>query len=133
MIWRLQFLWLKSKNDLLKDSSWANVRAGVNLRLYPRSITVLIYVNDLPDNLSTNVKKVLRFELWFKPWNYNTSYNNIVSCLNRVREWAIQLKISFKDIHSVKAPSNKTPSLTKSTNMGIWVVGTSNQLFVRGS
>ena len=23
-----------------------------------------------------------------------------------------------------KAPSNKTPALTKSTNMGIWVVGT---------
>ena len=133
MIWRLQFLWLKSKNNLLKDSPWANARAGVHLRLYPRSVTVLIYVNDLPDNLSTNVKKVLRFELWFKPWNYNTSYNNIVSCLNRVREWAIQLKISFKDIHSVKAPSNKTPSLTKSTNMGIWVVGTSNQLFIRGS
>ena len=25
-----------------------------------------------------------------------------------------------------KAPSNKTQALTKSTNMGVWVVGTSN-------
>ena len=35
-------------------------------------------------------------------------------------------QITFKDTHSEKAPSNKTPALTKSTNMGIWVVVTSN-------
>ena len=35
-----------------------------------------------------------------------------------------------KDTHREKAPSNKTPALTNSTN---WVVGTSNQLFLRGS
>ena len=28
---------------------------------------------------------------------------------------------------------NKSPALTKSMNMDIWVVGTSNQLLVRGS
>ena len=28
---------------------------------------------------------------------------------------------------------NKSPALTKSTNMDIWVVGTSNQLFTRDS
>ena len=32
----------------------------------------------------------------------------------------------LKDTHREKAPSNKTPSLTKSMNMDIWVVGTSN-------
>ena len=32
-----------------------------------------------------------------------------------------------------KAPSNETPALTKSRNMGIWVVDASNQLFIRGS
>ena len=37
----------------------------------------------------------------------------------------------FKDTHWVKAPSNKTPELTESRDMGIWVVGTSNQLFIR--
>ena len=40
---------------------------------------------------------------------------------------------SLKDNHMDKAPSNKTPALTESTNMGIWVVGTTSQLFVRGS
>ena len=32
-----------------------------------------------------------------------------------------------------KAPSNKIPALTKSRNMDICVVSTSNQLFIRGS
>ena len=35
--------------------------------------------------------------------------------------------------HKVIAPSNKTPALRKSTNMGVWAVGTLNQLFIRGS
>ena len=42
-------------------------------------------------------------------------------------------KSKLKDTHRKKAPSNKTPALTNSTNMGIWVVGTSYQLFIRGS
>ena len=29
-----------------------------------------------------------------------------------------------------KVPSNKTSALTKSTNMSIWVVDTSNQVFI---
>ena len=39
----------------------------------------------------------------------------------------------FKDIHREKAPPNKTPVLTKSKHMDIWVVGTSNQLIIRSS
>ena len=38
------------------------------------------------------------------------------------------ISISLKDTHRGKAPSN-----TKSMNMDIWVVGKSNQLFIRGS
>ena len=38
----------------------------------------------------------------------------------------------IKDTHREKVPSNKTPALTKSTTMGILVVGTSNQVFIRG-
>ena len=45
-----------------------------------------------------------------------------------VRNLAMTL---LKDTHREKAPSNETPVLTKSTNMGIWVLGTSNQLFMR--
>ena len=39
----------------------------------------------------------------------------------------------FKDTHREKALSGKTPKLTKSRSMSIWVVDTSNQLFIRGS
>ena len=39
----------------------------------------------------------------------------------------------LKDTHREKAPWNKTPALTKSMNMDIWVFGTSNQLFTRDS
>ena len=40
---------------------------------------------------------------------------------------------TFKDTHMEKAPSNKTPALTKCTKMDIWVVGTSNHPFIGGS
>ena len=39
----------------------------------------------------------------------------------------------LKDTHMEQAPSIKTAVLTKSMNVGIWVVGTLNQLFIRGS
>ena len=39
----------------------------------------------------------------------------------------------INDTRREKSPSNKTPGLTKSTNIDIWVIGTSNQLFIRGS
>ena len=48
----------------------------------------------------------------------------------------ISVKDSFlyvKDTHREKAPSNKTPKLSKSMNMEAWVVSESNQLFIQGS
>ena len=43
------------------------------------------------------------------------------------------LSTAFKDTHSEKAPSHETQAPTKSINMDIWIVGTSNQLFIRDS
>ena len=40
---------------------------------------------------------------------------------------------SLKDTHKEKPPSNKTLALTKSTNMDISFVDTSNQPSIRGS
>ena len=42
-------------------------------------------------------------------------------------------RTNIEDTHREKAPSNKNPALTKSTNMGAWAVGKLNQLFIRGS
>ena len=39
----------------------------------------------------------------------------------------------LKDTLREKAQSNKIPALKTSTTIGIWVVGTSNQLLARGS
>ena len=41
--------------------------------------------------------------------------------------------VDLKDTHREKPPSNKIPVLTKSMNMDIWVVGTSNQFFLKSS
>ena len=43
------------------------------------------------------------------------------------------MSYTYKDTHREKASSNKTSTLSKSMNMDIWVVGTSKQLFIRGS
>ena len=38
-----------------------------------------------------------------------------------------------KDTHRQKAPSDETSTLSKIMNMDIWLVGTTNQLFIGGS
>ena len=40
---------------------------------------------------------------------------------------------SFNDAHMEKAPLNKITTQKKSINIGIWLVGTSNQIFIQGS
>ena len=39
----------------------------------------------------------------------------------------------IKDTQGKKAPSSKTPTLSKSTDIDVWMVGISNQIFIRGS
>ena len=40
-----------------------------------------------------------------------------------------RIQIDFKDTYREKTLENKTPTLSKSMNMNIWLVGTSSQLF----
>ena len=49
-------------------------------------------------------------------------------CLEALRKRLSQ-RDSLKDTHREKAPSNKTPALSKCTTRDIWVVRISNQLF----
>ena len=41
--------------------------------------------------------------------------------------------IFIKDTHKENTPLNTTETLSKSMNMHLWAIGTSNQLFIRGS
>ena len=40
---------------------------------------------------------------------------------------------NINDTHKEYTLSNRTQALTESMNMDIWKIGTSNQLFIRGS
>ena len=40
----------------------------------------------------------------------------------------IKIEKRLQNTHREKGPSNKTPALSRSMNMDIWVVGTSNKL-----
>ena len=63
-------------------------------------------------------------------WNFPSGIS-----LKNVNESAVSefTERILKDAHREKTASNQTPALTKSVNMDIWVVGTSNQLLIRGS
>ena len=37
----------------------------------------------------------------------------------------------FMDTHREKSPSNESPTFTENMNLDIWLVNTSNQLFIR--
>ena len=60
-------------------------------------------------------------------------FENVNKELANVTDWCFANKLSIKDTHREKAPSNKLQRLQKKSIMGIWVVGTSNQPFIRGS
>ena len=63
----------------------------------------------------------------------NTARDSSQVCLALVEQIPFAAVLYFKDTHRKKAPSNKTPVLRKGTNMGVWAVGTLNQLAIRGS
>ena len=68
---------------------------------------------------------LLKFSLIFYQFQLGIAYKSV--------SYKKSVHFKVKDTHREKAPSNKTPALTKSMNMDIWVVGTPNQLFRRGS
>ena len=98
--------------DFLKDrkqrvvlngqtSSWANVEAGVSQGSYLRPLLFPIHINDLPDNLLTNVKLFTDDTSLFSVVHDISASSCDLNCnLNRVREWDFQWKMSFNPEHS---------------------------------
>ena len=87
-----------------KNSSWANVKAGVSQGSILSPLLFLIYINDLSDNLSTNVKLFADdTSLFAVVHSIATSSCDLNYDLNRVREWAFQWKMSFNPEPSKQA------------------------------
>ena len=106
---------LETLTDFLKDqkqrvvlngqnSSWTNIEAGVPQGSILGPLLFLIYINDLADNLSTNVKLFADdTSLFSVVHDIATSLCNLNYNLNRVREWYSQWKLSFNPEPSKQA------------------------------
>ena len=79
-----------------QHSSWADVKAGVPKRSILGPLLFLIYINDLPNGLNSNVKLFADdTSLFSVVHNITDSTNLLNSDLSKINEWALQWKISF--------------------------------------
>ena len=105
-----------------QHSSWADVKAGVPQGSILGPLLFLIYINDLPNGLNTNVKLFADdTSLFSVVHNITESANLLNSDLSKINEWALQWKMSFNPdpikqaqeiIFSRKTSKRNHPGLT---------------------
>ena len=79
-----------------EHSSWADVKAGVPQGSILGLLLFLIYIDDLPVGLKSNVKLFADDKLLFSViHNITDSVNLLNSDLFKINEWALQWKTSF--------------------------------------
>ena len=79
-----------------QHSSWADVKAGVPQGSILGLLLFLIYIDDLPVGLKSNVKLFADDKLLFSViHNITDSVNLLNSDLFKINEWALQWKMSF--------------------------------------
>ena len=79
-----------------QHSSWADVKTGVPQGSILGPLLFLIYINDLPNGLNSNVKLFADdTSLFSVVHNITDSANLLNSDLSEINEWALQWKMSF--------------------------------------
>ena len=85
-------------------SSWMDVQAGVPQGSIVGPLLLLIYINDLPDNLVSNPKLFADDTSLFSKVTYpNVTANQINNDLHNISTWAYQWKMNFNPDTSKQA------------------------------
>ena len=87
-----------------QSSSWTNVNAGVPQGSILGPLLFLIYINDLSDGLSSNVKLFADdTSLFSVAHDINTSATELNKDLKKINDWAFQWKMTFNPDRSKQA------------------------------
>ena len=77
-----------------QSSSWTNVKAGVPQGSILGLLLFLIYINDLADGLSSNIKLFADDTSLFSVI-HDSGITTLELNLSRIKQWAFQWKLSF--------------------------------------
>ena len=87
-----------------QSSSWPSIRAGVPQRLVLWPLFFLIYINDLPERLNSEVKLFVDDTSLFSIVTcVNTSALTLNSDLLKIQDWTYQWKMSFNQDRTKRA------------------------------
>ena len=100
------FLKLRKQRLMLNGhlSSWSSIETGVSQGSILGPLLFLIYINDLPDGLTTNARLFADdVSLFSVVDNINLSATNLNSDLSKINAWANQWKMIFNPDTNKKA------------------------------
>ena len=133
LYYHLQKISLKRGRSYIDSPKWLkNKKATIKPKNNDNCFQYALIVTLNYQNIKNNPEKISKIKPFIDLCNWKE-----VDFPSEQKDWKKyelnNKSIALKDTYSEKASSDKTPPLRKSTNTGVWAVGTLNQLFVRGS